>query len=147
MRIRTKYFGEVEITEETIVNFPNGLLGFAESKRFAVLEIPESPGFKFLQDTENTYVSFMIVSPWEFFPDYEAVIDDDELMSIRTDNTSESDLEVFLVVTIGNSFNESTANLIAPIVINTSDRLGKQFVLHDSKFTTKHKLIPEGSGE
>lgn len=147
MRIKTKYFGEIEITEEMVVEFPNGLLGFAESKKFAILDVPQAPGFRFLQDTENTYVSFMMVSPWEFFPDYEAVIEDNELQAIKTEAASESDLEVYLIVTIGGSFNESTANLIAPIVINTVDRLGKQFVLHDSKYKTKHKLIPERSGE
>lgn len=147
MRIKTKYFGEVEITEEMVVDFPNGLLGFAESKKFAVLDVPQTAGFRFLQDTENDYVSFMMVSPWEFFPDYEAIIEDSELQSIKTESSSESDLEVYLVVTIGSSFNETTANLIAPIVINTVERLGKQFVLHDSKYKTKHKMIPEGAGE
>jgi flagellar assembly factor FliW len=89
----------------------------------------------------------MIVSPWEFFPEYEAVIDAVELESIRKNSVHEADLEVYLIVTIGKNFNQSTANLIAPIVINAADGVGKQFVLHDSKYGTKHLLIPEGSGE
>lgn len=148
MNIDTKYLGEVEISEEQIIIFPNGLLGFESSREFVLLDVPENPSFKFLQDIKNSYISFLLINPWDFFKDYDVELPDEELMKIDINPKVENDMTtVYTIVTIGQSFKSSTSNLLAPIVINISNKKGRQFILNDSKYTTRHTLFPEGMSE
>ncbi|WFA07924.1 flagellar assembly protein FliW [Tissierella sp. Yu-01] len=147
MNIETKYLGEVEINEEQIISFPNGLLGFENSKEFILLDVPNNPYFKFLQDIHNSYISFLLINPWDFFKDYDVELNDEELLKIDIESDKDNDMAIYSVVTLAQKFKESTSNLLAPIVINLLAKKGRQFILNDSKYTTKHKLYPEGLGE
>ena len=51
------------------------------------------------------------------------------------------------IVTLHENFKDSTSNLLAPIVINLLGKKGRQIVLNDSIYATKHRLFPEGIGE
>lgn len=144
MNINTKYLGEIEISEEQIIIFPNGLLGFEGSREFVLLDVPDNPTFKFLQDIKNSYISFLLINPWNFFKDYDVNLPDEELIKIEINPASENNMEIYTVVTLGNDFKSSTSNLLAPIVVNLSNNKGKQFILNDSEYTTRHRLFPEG---
>lgn len=147
MNIQTKYLGELDIDEGKILIFPNGILGFENSKEFVLLDLPENPYFKFLQDIKNSYVSFLLINPWDFFKDYDVNLADEELKKIGIFEKEENNMAIFSVVTLGSSFKDSTGNLLAPIVINLSERRGRQLVLNDSVYTTRHKLFPEGQAK
>lgn len=147
MNIDTKYLGEVEISEEQIIIFPNGLLGFEGSREFVLLDVPDNPTFKFLQDIKNSYISFLLINPWDFFKSYDVELPDEELMKIDIDPKGENNMAIYNVITLGKEFKNSTGNLLAPIVINISNKFGRQFILNDSQYTTRHKLFPEGKGE
>ena len=56
MKINTKIFGEIEISEDKIVTFRNGIIGFPELRRFALLHDEErgtNAGIRFLQSLEE----------------------------------------------------------------------------------------------
>ena len=56
MKIKTKIFGEIEISEEKIVTFQDGIIGFPEMKRFALLHDEErgsGAGVRFLQSLDE----------------------------------------------------------------------------------------------
>lgn len=147
MKIKTKFFGTIEIEEGTFLEFPWGVLGFPESKSFALLEMPDLPGFQFLQDLDNPYVSFTMIQPWEWFPDYEIQISDEELAGMGLEVHGKDALEVFVIVTVNDPMKDSTANLMAPVVIHSKNKIGKQFVLHDSSYGTRHRMFQETLGE
>ncbi len=147
MLIKTKYLGDMEVSQEDIISFPYGLLGFENHHNFIILDVPGNNHFKFLQDVNHSYLAFLIINPWDFFSDYEIDIPDESLSKIDIDSKQENKIEVYNIVTLGVTFQESTANLLAPIIINSKDKIGKQFVFNDSIYTTKHKLFPEGIGE
>ena len=142
MKIRTRFLGEVEIKEEEIINFPEGIPGFEESRRFVLLDIPENEVFRILQDVEDEFVSFVVTDPWSFFEGYDFDIPDEELLKINI--SKEEQLSVMNIVTLSDEFENSTVNLLAPVVVNKDDRAGKQYVLNSGKYTTKHPLVPEG---
>lgn len=144
MKIKTKYLGEIEINKEQIINFPKGLLGFEDHKEFVILNIEGNAHFKFLQDIHHEYISFLIVNPWDFYEDYDIELPDDKLINIEIDPKGNTQMAIYNIVTLGNSLQESTCNLLAPIVINLEDKKGKQFVLDNSPYSTKHRLLPEG---
>lgn len=147
MIIQTKYLGEVEITEDQIIAFPYGILGFENNREFALLGILENPHFKFLQDIENPNIAFLLINPWDFFEDYDVELPDENLGKIGISPEEDNQIGIYNIVTLGHLFQESTANLLAPIAINLTENKGKQFILNDSPYTTRHKLFPEGLGE
>ncbi|MNN83154.1 Flagellar assembly factor FliW [compost metagenome] len=51
------------------------------------------------------------------------------------------------IVTIKEQLNQSTLNLLAPIVLNPDNRLGKQVVLHKSEYQSRHPLWDQPHNE
>lgn len=147
MKIQTRYQGEIDINKEQILSFPHGLLGFVDNSQFVLLDIHGNGSFKFLQDIDNDHISFLLINPWEFYSDYDVVLPDEELQKIGISPKNKNNIGIFTIVTLGKTFKESTTNLLAPIVINLSSKKGKQFILNDTDYMTKHKLFPEGIGE
>ena len=144
MEINTKYLGKVNIDEASILSFPNGLLGLKDSNEFAIINLEDIPNFKFLQDIKNESISFLIVNPWDFFSDYDIELPDEKLENININPKGENLMEIYSIVTLSKQFKKSTANLLAPVVINLKEKKGKQFVLNNSPYTTKHSLFKEG---
>lgn len=134
MIIGSKFFGDIEINEEQIIFFEDGLFGFEDVKRFVILSIDGSDSLKCLQSVDRMEVAFIIVNPWDVYKDYEADIDDSELISLGSSDAD--DLLVYSIVTI--SEDNMTTNLIGPVIINIKMKLGRQVVLHNSGYTTKH---------
>jgi len=131
--------GEVEIDEQEIIDFPEGIPGFEDSRKYVILDIPENDTFKVLQNAEDEYVSFVVTEPWAFFESYDFDIPDEELMKINI--RKEEQIAVLNIVTLSDDFEKSTVNLLAPVVINSEDRVGRQYVLNSGKYTTKHPLF------
>ena len=41
MKVNTKIFGEIEISEDKVITFQDGIIGFPDLKRFALLHDEE----------------------------------------------------------------------------------------------------------
>lgn len=136
MIIQTKFFDDIEIKDEEIVDFKDGLLGFEDFKKFALINVDDSGLFKCLQSIDEKNVAFVVLNPWDVFKDYDIDIDDNELSSFI--DTDINNILVFSIVTI--TEDKMTANLIGPLVINIKTRQGKQIVLNNSRYTTKHNI-------
>lgn len=142
MKINTKFLGEVEIKEEELIVFPDGILGFEESRRFILLDIPENDVFKVLQDVDQEFVSFIVAEPWHFKNEYELDVPDHELLKINI--RKKEQIAMLNIVTLSDVFEKSTINLLAPIILNTEHRLGRQYVLNNVSYSTKHPLFIKG---
>lgn len=139
MLIKTKFLGEVEINEDVIIVFPDGILGFEESRKFIILDIPENEVFKVLQDVDQEFVSFIIADPWKFRQDYEIDVPDAELLKINI--RKKEQVAMMNIITLSDDFEKSTINLLAPIILNSEDRLGRQYVLNNVSYSTKHLIF------
>lgn len=138
MKVNTKAYGSVEVDERQSVTFPEGLFGFESLKNYVLLDA-EHP-YIWLQSTEESDAAFVLIDPFLFRPDYEMDIGDDDLRAIGI--TKPEDGIYFTVVTIP-SGGRMTANLQGPIVINREKKLGKQVVLNDPRWKTKHDILTE----
>ncbi|ASB87178.1 flagellar assembly protein FliW [Bacillus sonorensis] len=138
MIIQTKYHGDTQIQEEQMILFANGLPGFSDEKKFVILPLSEDSPFVVLQSAETAELAFIVASPFVFFKDYGFDLDETtvELLEIE----SAEDVEVMAILTIEEPFEKSTANLMAPIVVNRKKMLAKQVILHDSPYQTKHPI-------
>ena len=55
----------------------------------------------------------------------------------------EKDVAVYSIVVVPKDVKKMTANLLGPIIINVKERLGKQVILDDPRYTTKHYIFPQ----
>jgi flagellar assembly factor FliW len=142
MDVRTTRFGNVSIAEDRIITFPKGLLGFARHTRFCLLEPNDDACFFWLQSVEEPTLAFVVTDPVFFIPDYSVPIRPEQMADLRLAGLA--DAQVFVIV---NKVDQTlTGNLQGPLVINTLDRVGEQFVLAEKRWNTRHPLITLGVG-
>jgi len=140
MKVDTKYFGEIEIGDEKIVHFDNGILGFEDYKDYTILyDIDNKSFFSWLQSLDEKTLAFPIVNPFKADKNYNPVINDDMLKSIG--GYSDEDLAVFLLATIPVDVKETSVNMRAPLIINAATRRGMQIILDNPEYEIKYKLI------
>lgn len=142
MKLLTKNFGEVEISEDKILNFPQGLIAFQDFKRFSlILNTDKDNPLHWLQCIDKPEVSFVVINPFLFQKDYEFDISPEDKRVLEIED--EKDVAVFSIVVVPESIKDITANLLAPVVININKKKGKQVVLQDKRYTTRHYIFKE----
>ncbi|WP_205603372.1 flagellar assembly protein FliW [Heyndrickxia shackletonii] len=139
MKLQTKYHGEIEIKKDDILTFTNGLPGFPDEREFILLPLQENQLFSILQSLQTKEVAFVLTSPFEFFSEYEIQLDSQTLEQLEIKN--DKDVTVMVILTVHDPFNQTTANLQAPIVTNIKNRQSKQLILNDSRYKTKHPIF------
>jgi len=137
--IKTSRFGEVECQEEHIFSFIEGPLGFPGAKNFVILNHPGNGIFKWLQSTDDPELAFVIAEPFMFFPEYEFDLEETDVSLLEIKDPKK--VLVYSILVIPPDPQKITANLKAPIVINGENRKGKQVVLLDDRYTTKHYIF------
>jgi len=80
--IDTKFSGEVEVKDEDVLYFEEGLLGFEDVKKYVIVKLDESGIFSCFQSMDRKEVGFIVMNPWDVVKDYEIDIDDKELLSL-----------------------------------------------------------------
>jgi flagellar assembly factor FliW len=139
MLIHTVNFGDLEVPEDRVITFKEGLPGFAQINRFAVLELDELKPFRYLQALDDPPIALYIISPFIVDSAYEIQLTESDVEDIGSANSGE--LTVYAVATIPDDPREATLNLMAPIVINERERRGKQVVLLESGYSVRHPLF------
>ena len=140
MEVQTKAKGIVNIEEKKILEFPDGLMGFEEFKKFVLLPSEYEP-FLWLQSIDKKNLAFLLVDPFLIYSAYEADIDDEALKVI--------DIILMTIVTVPHDGSPITANFLGPIIINKQNNKCVQVVLNDSRWTTKFNIVEalKGKGE
>ena len=138
MEILTRDFGKVNIDEDKIIEFPDGIPGFKDEKEFVLLPLDEDSLFVIMQSVNTPELAFITIEPRNIIKDYEFVISEktEELLQIE----GIEDIILLNIVNIKDKLQDMTINLAAPLVININKNLGKQIILDDSKYPVKFKL-------
>ncbi|MDR1107993.1 MAG: flagellar assembly protein FliW [Spirochaetaceae bacterium] len=139
MKVATKAYGPIDVDERQKITFPGGLFGFERIQEYVLLDAERQP-FYWLQAREVEELAFILINPFLFRPDYELDVDDGELREIGI-----SDPKIaltFAIVTIP-AEGPMTANLQGPLIINRDSRMGKQAILTDPRWRTKHDIMEE----
>lgn len=139
MKVETKYLGEIDVEETDILLFENGLPGFFEMTKFVVLPIEQDSPFLLLQSLENVEIGFILAYPFAFKNDYAFDISEEDKTDLQIEK--EEQAITYSIVTMNETIQTSTLNLLAPIIINTDKKRGKQIVLQDSnKYPLRHPI-------
>jgi flagellar assembly factor FliW len=145
MKIDTKYHGEIDVKSEEILSFEHGIPGFGEEKQFVLLQLPENEWFHILQSVKTSQLGFVVTDPFMFFKEYDFELDQASVESLG--NPSEKEVQVLSILTVREALHESTANLQAPIIINLANRKGKQVILTNTDYQTKHLIFAQPAGK
>lgn len=138
MKIKTKIFGEIEISEEKIVTFQDGIIGFPEMKRFALLHDEErgyGAGVRFLQSLDEPGFAMPVMDPLAVKPDYDPEVDDELLASAG--RITEENLLVLVTVSIPGDLTQMSVNLQGPIIINIDEHKACQLIVENSNYPVK----------
>ena len=127
MALETTRFGALEIDLDTVISFPDGLPGFPEVRGVTLIKVSDDQPFYWLQDIDRGDLAFLAVIPWEYFPEYELSLSDEDESALKVQDPG--DLLVLTLVTVDRDVPLVTANLLGPIVINQAERLARQTVL------------------
>lgn len=139
MNINTKYFGSVTYDQEEVIHLPEGLFGFENYKEF--LPIPfqeESDSLILLQSTEEEDLSFILMNPFSFFPDYVPELTEKDKKDLNVQ--AEEEISYYVICVLNESLKDSTANLKAPLAINALERKGKQVILDTPSYSLKQPM-------
>ena len=141
MLIKTKCFGEVDITEDKVITFDEGLMGFEEYKRFTLLynnEDDKRSPVSWLQSKDEEKLAFPVIMPFAVKEDYQPVINDtllEPLGELTDDNVS-----VLLTMSVPKDITKMTVNLKAPLVINSDIRKGTQVIVENQDYQIKFPI-------
>ncbi len=138
MEILTKTNGVVQVQDDKILTFEEGLFGFEDYKKFALIDSEYEP-FIWLQSIENQNLAFLIIDPFLVCSSYEADIDDSSLAKIGV--TKPEDVVIMTIVTVPQDGSAITANFQGPLVINKQNKKCLQVILTDNRWTTKVDIV------
>ena len=137
MKVMSTRFGQIEVDQQRLLKFPKGLLGFPDICDYTLLQTNNEGNFFWLQSVDRPEVAFVVCDPLLFVPDYQVSVkpEDYELLDLTSMNQAQ-------VLVIVNKIDQTlTANLQGPLVINAVNRRGRQLVLPEKKYSTRHPLI------
>ena len=128
-------FGRLEVAKDRIIYFPDGLMGFSDIKRFILMDYKDT-SLKWLQAIDDPDIAFIVMPPYEVFPDYSLKIDKSiyNLLALE----SEDDLVIFVMLRVEGG--RVTANLQGPLVLNSITKRGVQIVNEDPRFSCRTPL-------
>ena len=129
MKIITTRFGEVEVGQEHLIHFEDGVVGFPALKGFVLIESPSMPLILWLQAIDAPSIAFPLIEPWFFKKDYNVALTDADKHALNFEAGDR--LKHFSVLTIPDDMNRMTVNMRAPIVIDITKATASQVILQD----------------
>jgi len=137
MEIQTSRFGRMNVDDDRIITFPNGLLGFPSFTRYALIQAGQENYFFWLQSIDEPNLAFVVTDPQVFFKEYQVPVREELAQELQLADPAH--LQVFVVC---NKVGEwLTGNLLGPIAVNAQICLAQQVVLTEKKWTTRQPLI------
>ncbi len=141
MKIKTSRFGELNVNDNDILTFKDGILGFEKLTRFFIVDPGDSTLILWLQSLDDGTTAFPILEPKIFEPAYIAKLLPSDLNALQLENLDNA--KIYSILTIPKTVTEMSANLKAPIVINRTNKVAKQIVLQNSKLPVKFEMYKE----
>lgn len=131
--VASRLFGPLHIAAADLIIMPDGMLGFAGERRFVLL--PAAPdGIFWLQNVDDGALMFLLIDPFQFFPDYS--VDAPDIADERT-----PEVAVLTIVTLPrNRGDQCSVNLQGPLVFDFPRRQVRQVIQEDPRYETRHPV-------
>ena len=141
MLVKTKFFGAVELDDNKILEFPNGIIGFEDFKKYAILYDEDGEGetrISWLQSLEEPALALPVIDPLAIVPEYAPMIEDELLKPLG--DPADEDLLFLLAMTVPSDMTKVTANMKAPFIINAAACKGAQIIVDNADYPVKFNV-------
>ena len=142
MLVKTRFFGEVDIEDEKILTFDNGIMGFEDMKRWTLIydiEKGSEGPISWFQSLDMAELALPVINPYTVIAVYEPVVEDELLKPLG--EFKDEELVTFLTITIPSEDpSKTTANFRAPILINPVNRKGIQVIVNNEDYPIKFSI-------
>ena len=139
MKIITKLFGEINVDDDKLINFPQGIIGFPDLRDFLLVHDSESEGgIRWMQSVQEPAFAMPVIDPLIVMPDYNPCIEDDLLGPLG--DVKEENTLVLVTITVPHDLEKMTVNLKAPIIINGENRKANQIITEEDKYPVKFPI-------
>lgn len=140
MNINTRIFGEIDIADNKVLNFVNGIIGFPELKRFALVHEPgqDNATIKWLQSLNEPTFAIPVIDPLLVRPDYVPEVSPAALVPL--DSPDDKDLLILTSITVPHDLTQMAVNLMGPFVINTVNNKAAQIILENEEYPVKYPV-------
>jgi flagellar assembly factor FliW len=140
MQIESTRFGRLDVRDETVIAFPDGLIGLP-GRRYALVAQSERTPFYWLHSAEHADVAVPVTMPWLFFADYQVRVPDEDAAQLMLSDLGSA--EIFCVVRAAQSLEDFTINLAGPVIVNGERRLGRQIINDAGGYAVRQPLFSE----
>ena len=140
----SNHFGEITVPEDRVLEFPRGIVGMPEARRFVFVHDEDGVGpFFWLHSVDNPNLVFAVCEPHAFFPTYSVPlgIEEQELLGIEN---AESGV-VCLILVVPEDPSKITANLRGPVIVNVESRRGMQLILAGDDYPVQALIFSENA--
>ena len=144
MLIQTSRFGPVTLEKDDVIEFPEGILGFNDLRKFVLLDDPNDEIFAWLQSCEISEIAFPVLEPELFTQNYKLSLTKHDLEGLGLQKQEK--VRAFSIITIPDDPTQMTANLKAPVVINVETRQARQIVLQDNQLAIREPIFTKLQG-
>jgi flagellar assembly factor FliW len=115
----------LEVSSGDTLTFSDGLVGLDHLRAFTLVEDERVTPCRWLQSLDEPALAFLVVDPGLVDPAYAPELPEGDR---------------WVIITLRVQPERSTANLLAPVVIDGASRTGQQIVLHDSGYSLRHPI-------
>jgi flagellar assembly factor FliW len=143
--MQTKNFGTIDYEQDSELEFPRGLPGFDERRRFVAVRFVESDPLVYLQSLEDPALCFITMPVLAVDPRYRLKVTGEDLGEIGLPAARQPRIgeDVFCLTVLAMRETGPTANLLAPIVINLKTRRAVQAIAPECDYSHQHELMPQ----
>ncbi len=141
MRLNTRLFGEIEVAEEKIITFPNGIIGFPDMTKFTLIYDEEQgtgAGIRWLQSLDEPAFAMPVMDPLMVKADYNPDVEEDLLSNIG--KITGDNLLALVTVTVPADLTKMSVNLQGPIIINVDERKACQVIVDSELYPVKYPI-------
>jgi len=142
MLLTNTRFGDLEISEDQIIHFAKGIIGFENLERFVLLNPTEKVSW--LQSVDEPPLAFPVVQAPLVYPGYSLYVEDELLSPLG--EIDESMMGIYLVLVVPRDPKAATVNLKAPIVISFKSRRGMQLLIDRPEYSVRYRVVPAEKG-
>lgn len=125
--------------EFPVIQMVHPMPGFPDHSRFALVQLDDDGVLCSLTSLDQPGVRFLVVPPVRFFPDYAPTVGDEVAADLEVSSAEE--VLMLCVLTAGTSLAETTANLLAPVLVNTATCKAVQVILDDPGLSLAAPLV------
>lgn len=140
MLVQTKYFGEIDLTEDKIITLEQGIMGFENFKKYTILydNEEEKGNIMWFQSVEEPALALPVINPLYVKKDYDPEVNNSFLKPLG--EITNENLCILLALTVTENVENTTANLKAPILINADTRKGCQAIVENADYVVKYNI-------